>query len=312
MSRLLSSPNSSLPGAAALKAVRYASSRANIRNGFLWRSLKNMRYLLTASILYGVEVGLVSPALAADIVPIKLEANDGSMSISGNLIGIDNNYYHVETSIFGTLHIKVARFKCSGHVCPEIQSGPVPKAIDVVAASDAPKPILADTESKTKRLLGLIAIAEATHRGYDTVQLGAKVRPPAPPTSMTFGDIKKWVKATPGQPHAIGRYQFIPPTFNALQRRLRLSDNTRFSPDIQDKMAMLLLEDAGYGDFLSGQVNSDKFMDSLAAIWAGLPLKSGRSKYHGYAGNKASITRAFFANNVNAIFYEPNARGRRG
>jgi len=35
-------------------------------------------------------------------------------------------------------------------------------------------------------------------------------------------------------------------------------------------------------------------MDNLALIWAGLPQADGRSAYHGYAGNRATITRTRF------------------
>ena len=43
-------------------------------------------------------------------------------------------------------------------------------------------------------------------------------------------------------------------------------------------------------------------MDNLARIWAGLPLPSGKSAYHGYAGNRATITRAFYAEQMGRIF----------
>lgn len=112
---------------------------------------------------------------------------------------------------------------------------------------------------KTKRLLDLIAVAEAPHRGYNAVQVRARIAPPAPPTKLTLGQIKAWVKATPRQQHAIGRYQFIPATFNVVQRRLGLSDKTRFSPAVQDRMAMVLVADAGYQEFLQGAITADRF-----------------------------------------------------
>jgi len=66
--------------------------------------------------------------------------------------------------------------------------------------------------SKAARLHDLIAQAEAGAMGYDAVQHGAHVKPPKHPTQMTLGEIYAWIRATPGQPHAIGRYQFIPAT----------------------------------------------------------------------------------------------------
>ncbi|MEP2471629.1 MAG: hypothetical protein ABJH45_08720, partial [Paracoccaceae bacterium] len=58
----------------------------------------------------------------------------------------------------------------------------------------------------------LIEEAESRSHGYDAVQHGARVRPKRKPSQMTLAEIFTWIEQTPGQPHAIGRYQFIPPT----------------------------------------------------------------------------------------------------
>ena len=58
----------------------------------------------------------------------------------------------------------------------------------------------------------IIGQAESPRVGYDAVQHGAAIKPPKRPTDMTIGEIYDWITATPGQPHAIGRYQFIPDT----------------------------------------------------------------------------------------------------
>lgn len=151
-------------------------------------------------------------------------------------------------------------------------------------------------------LRSLIAEAEAGSAGYDAVQYGARIKPPAPPTQLTIGDIRRWIKATPGQPHAIGRYQFIPPTFERLVHILGLTDQDRFSPRIQDQLADILLEDAGLSAYVSGAMRQTVFMDNLAKIWAGLPNSTGRSHYHGYAGNKATISWDYFQSEMDRIF----------
>jgi hypothetical protein len=92
----------------------------------------------------------------------------------------------------------------------------------------------------------LIGWAEAGRNGYDAVQHGARIGPNKRPTQMTIGQIKQWIRATPGQPHAIGRYQFIPATLDTLVREIGFSANTVFTADVQDRLADLLLEDAGY------------------------------------------------------------------
>jgi len=152
------------------------------------------------------------------------------------------------------------------------------------------------------RLRSLIASAEVGRAGYDAIQHGARRRPSEAPTRMTIGQIFDWVARTPGQPHAIGRYQFIPPTLRNLVRRSGLSRDTRFSPAVQDHLADLLLADAGIARFESGRLGRRDFMNNLARIWAGLPSSSGRSHYHGVAGNRATISWVSFERGMDAIY----------
>ena len=148
----------------------------------------------------------------------------------------------------------------------------------------------------------LIGWAEAGRNGYDAVQHGARIGPNKRPTQMTIGQIKQWIRATPGQPHAIGRYQFIPATLDTLVREIGFSANTVFTADVQDRLADLLLEDAGYSLFVDGKVSRHQFMDNLAKIWAGFPTSTGRSFYHGYAGNYATISWNEFDHHMASIF----------
>ncbi|MBJ3761441.1 hypothetical protein ILP92_01575 [Maribius pontilimi] len=143
-------------------------------------------------------------------------------------------------------------------------------------------------------LRAVIASAEAGRMGYDAVQHGAKVKPRKPPTQMTLEEIVLWIRATPGQPHAIGRYQFIPKTLARLVRKIGAHGEMRFSPALQDRLADELLKEAGLLAFRDGLMPRRTFMHNLAKIWAGLPTASGKSYYQGYAGNKATMTYARF------------------
>ncbi|MEJ6395605.1 hypothetical protein V8J82_20265 [Gymnodinialimonas sp. 2305UL16-5] len=163
-------------------------------------------------------------------------------------------------------------------------------------------PRLTPTPGAIAELLTLIAQAEAGRDGYDAVQHGARIRTPRPPTQMTLGEIYAWIEATPGQPHAIGRYQFIPPTLRRVAQIRGFGPDTRFSPEVQDALAMVLLEDAGLHDFETGGLRRVVFMRNLARIWAGLPLPNGRSYYEGYAGNRASMTWARFSAGMDQIW----------
>ena len=148
----------------------------------------------------------------------------------------------------------------------------------------------------------LIAAAEAGAHGYDAVQYGARVKPPKRPTEMTITEINDWIDETPGQPHAIGRYQFIPSTLRSLLIEAGINENTVFSAQVQDLLADILLEDAGFTSFMEGRIGRHRFMENLARIWAGLPTSDGLSYYEGYAGNRAVITWSEFDDYVKKVF----------
>lgn len=152
------------------------------------------------------------------------------------------------------------------------------------------------------RLLQLIAAAEAGPDGYDAVQHGARIRPDKRPTDMTIGEIYNWIVATPGQPHAIGRYQFIPDTLRRLVSQAGFDRRTPFSPAVQDQLAEILLADAGLASFQAGGLTRHGFMNNLAKIWAGLPTSNGKSYYDGYAGNHATMTWARYDAEMRQIY----------
>ncbi|TQS73056.1 hypothetical protein ERN12_04595 [Rhodobacteraceae bacterium] len=157
-------------------------------------------------------------------------------------------------------------------------------------------------ERAAHHLRHLIASAEAGAMGYDAVQYGARSRPPAQPTAMTLAQISNWITRTPGQPHAIGRYQFIPSTLWRLVKDQNIPMQARFSPQLQDRLADQLLREAGLEAAVRGELSRTGFMNNLAKIWAGLPNSSGRSHYHGYAGNKATMSWTEYTRAMSVIF----------
>ncbi|MGC1504968.1 MAG: hypothetical protein WA782_12625 [Sulfitobacter sp.] len=148
--------------------------------------------------------------------------------------------------------------------------------------------------SDVQVIRALIQEAESRRDGYDAVQHGARIRPAKRPTQMTLAEVFKWIDATPGQPHAIGRYQFVPQTLRRVMTKAGVKPVQRFSPRVQDQLADILLAEAGLHRFRTGVLGRKAFMNNLAKIWAGLPNASGKSHYDGYAGNKASVTWARF------------------
>ncbi len=179
------------------------------------------------------------------------------------------------------------------------QRASVPGFLTPLPEGDVPSGTL---PASVSGLLDLIALAEAGPAGYNAVQHGARVRPAGAPSDMSLGEIFDWITATPGQPHAIGRYQFIPATLRRLVGIKGYGREVRFSPDVQDQLALILLQEAGLEAFQSHTLPRRAFMKNLARIWAGLPLPSGRSYYAGYAGNKATMSYARFEAGVRAVF----------
>ena len=153
-----------------------------------------------------------------------------------------------------------------------------------------------------QKLMQLIASAEAGSAQYDAVQHAARIKPGKPPTSMTLGEIYAWIDRTPGQQHAIGRYQFIPATLKRLAKGAGARRGEIFSPALQDRLAQQLLEEAGLSAMLAKEISRTDFMNNLAKIWAGLPTSSGKSFYHGIAGNRATMTWAYFEAEMTRIF----------
>tara|TARA_R110002110_G_C13265304_1_gene701227 strand:- start:3 stop:752 length:750 start_codon:yes stop_codon:yes gene_type:complete len=156
--------------------------------------------------------------------------------------------------------------------------------------------------STAAHIRNIISQAEAGSKGYDAVQYGALKLPRKQPTQMTIAEIYRWIDQTPGQPHAIGRYQFIPATLRRLVSQLALSPNETFDARTQDRLADILLAEAGLAAATRGDMTRQDFMNNLAKIWAGLPNSTGRSEYDGYAGNRATMTWARFSSEMEKVF----------
>lgn len=90
---------------------------------------------------------------------------------------------------------------------------------------------------------------------------------------------------------AFGRYQLIRKTLLGLRTRLGLSGSDRFTPELQDRMALSLLIARGLRRWQRGERNDEAFMDALSKEWASLPYRNGRSYYAGDGLNHALATR---------------------
>jgi conjugal transfer mating pair stabilization protein TraG len=89
---------------------------------------------------------------------------------------------------------------------------------------------------------------------------------------------------------AIGRYQIIDDTLERLVGTMGLTGGERFTPALQDRMALRLVREAGLQDWQSGGISDEHFAYNLSQIWAGLPRDASNLSFHeGVAGNRAQI-----------------------
>ena len=126
---------------------------------------------------------------------------------------------------------------------------------------------------------------------------------------MTIQEVLDWQESIDSfqLSEAVGRYQIMEDTLRGydndrstgpgrpLYVRAGLSAGDLFSPENQDKMAIVLLDGRGLNKFLNEVITREQFANNLAAEWASLPLvtgpKTGLSKYAGdRAGNRALTT----------------------
>ena len=89
---------------------------------------------------------------------------------------------------------------------------------------------------------------------------------------------------------AMGKYQQMPQFVLSRAKSVGLDPNKDlFSPQNQDKLGILLIDQAGYKSWKAGNMSTQKFAYNLAGTWRGLPEgPSGLTYQDQYAsGNKA-------------------------
>ncbi len=111
-------------------------------------------------------------------------------------------------------------------------------------------------------------------------------------TDMTLDQVRQLqqllVAERGGSP--VGRYQIIDDTRDALIARMGLSGHERFTPELQDRMGILLARDAGLDAWRAGRLSDEAFAHNLSRIWAALLADASNRSYHeGVAGNRATI-----------------------
>ncbi|WP_419738627.1 hypothetical protein [Ruegeria sp.] len=190
-------------------------------------------------------------------------------------------------------------------LCSGVRAEPDPRITTTPSAAyEPPEPpnsgpddTAADTSDTGPRttadLLTFIRALEAP-RGYNEYERRIRIAPPQPLTHMTVGDVLDWqvrLRRSGAVSTAAGGYQIIYPTLTHLVTTYGISRSAKFDAPLQDRLARLLIAECGEE---GSPDNHPHYGNCLAGIWAALPLThgagTGRSAYHGVAGNKALTT----------------------
>ncbi len=114
-------------------------------------------------------------------------------------------------------------------------------------------------------------------------------------TKMSINEVIAWQKNYTenegSYSSAVGRYQIIRKTLEHQKGVLGLTGDELFDEEMQDRIAMSLLEGRGYTDYLNGYIDDKTFMRNLSQEWAAMPEdERGLSYYDKDGVNKALVT----------------------
>lgn len=105
-------------------------------------------------------------------------------------------------------------------------------------------------------------------------------------SELTVGEIKKYQSITDpnnkDRLFTVGKYQATPDTFNQAVKGLGLSDDTVFTPEVQEKVGLYLVSEKRpkVGKFLRGEggISTDTAMLELAKEFASIPVPTAIAK----------------------------------
>lgn len=124
-----------------------------------------------------------------------------------------------------------------------------------------------------------------TRGNYEAISSFKQDKLPKKLTSMTVDEILKvgvsWIKQYGTLSSAAGKYQIINKTLRKLKEVMNLKGNEKFTPDLQDRMAMQLLRFRGYDQYMAGNLSVVDFGKNLAMEWASMPVLAGTKNYRG-------------------------------
>ncbi|MBI3889405.1 hypothetical protein HY312_02425 [Candidatus Saccharibacteria bacterium] len=143
----------------------------------------------------------------------------------------------------------------------------------------------------------LSTIAKVESKGNYNAYFGNATNAEVIFTAMPVRDVLAWQNEFIAQGNAssaVGRYQFVNTTLSELVTQLRIDSSTLFDKQLQDKLAVALLERRGLQAYISKQITRDEFAHNLSMEWAALPRVIGdnpnQSYYEGDGLNQARLS----------------------
>jgi muramidase (phage lysozyme) len=109
-------------------------------------------------------------------------------------------------------------------------------------------------------------------------------------TNMSIADVMNMQsnRKAAGMNTAAGKYQIINSTLQGLVAEGGIDTNAKFDQQMQDRLADMLIQKRGYGDYKSGKITKEDFATNLSKEWAALPSgPANQSYYAGVGNNKA-------------------------
>ncbi len=174
-----------------------------------------------------------------------------------------------------------------------LDDGPTQDLLDRIALGEGADP----KKLKAQNKYGIGSTEYDMVYGY-----GSALAPDKPVTEMTMKELEayqsKLINATKGKvkgtnkgTSAVGKYQVIKtslfgrtgtaanPQKNSWADKLDLTEDTIYTPAIQERIGFLALKEAGYNSYIKGNRSQDSFQNSIANIWASVAKADGTDKY---------------------------------
>lgn len=124
-------------------------------------------------------------------------------------------------------------------------------------------------------------------------------------TDMTLDEVLQWQQEYVQQgsvSSAVGRYQIVRPTMLELVQKLGLDTSAKFDENLQDRLAIALLERRGSLEYVNQQLSREQFAANLAKEWAALPKVVGDNPSESYyAGDGINVSRISLQSVLDAL-----------